>query len=150
MKVVLIKTVEGLGIVGETKEVKLGYARNWLLPQGLAVLMGDTKAKEAIVNARKEREKVKKEILELKELATKISEKEIIIQAKAGEKGKLFGAVGKDEIAGEIKIDKKQIEMEPIKNVGTHNVTIKIGYGIEAKVKVIIEPVIEKKNPSNK
>lgn len=139
MRVVLLENVEKLGLIGEEKEVKRGFARNWLLPQKLAVYFNDPKAKEAIKKAKIEREKIAKEIEKLKKLATELIDKVVVIKAKTGVKGKLFGTVRPEEIAKKIKVDKKQIEVEPIKELGEHEVLVKFGHGIETKIKVVVE-----------
>lgn len=139
MKIILIETVESLGLVGETKEVKEGYARNFLFPKKLAVRVGDPKAKEVIEKARKAKLNALKEVDEIKATAAKLADKILIFKAKVGEKGKLFGAIGRDEIAKELKVDEKKIEVEPIKELGEHEVTVKFGHSISAKVKVKVE-----------
>jgi large subunit ribosomal protein L9 len=136
MRVILTKTDDELGLIGTVVEVKDGFARNWLLPQGLAVLEGDPKAKEIRENAKKEKEKVVKEIEKLKEVAKEAELKTIEIKVKAGENGKIFGSVGADIIAKELKLDKKQLDFEPIKEIGVHEVLIKFGHGVTAKVKI--------------
>ena len=145
MKVVLTENVEKLGIIGDTKDVKRGYARNWLLPNKLAVASEDPKAKEVIERAKKEREKIAKEVEKLKELALKIQENPIEIASKAGEKGKLFGSITAEEIAKKLKLSKKDIQAEPLREIGRHEVTIKLGYGVEAKAVVNVTPVETKK-----
>jgi large subunit ribosomal protein L9 len=136
MRVILTKTDDELGLIGTIVEVKDGFARNWLLPQGLAVLENDPKAKEIRENAKKEKEKVAKEIEKLKEVAKEAESKTIEIKVKAGENGKIFGSVGADIIAKELKLDKKQLELEPIKEIGVHEVLIKFGHGVTAKIKI--------------
>lgn len=155
MRVILIQNVNKLGIVGDEKNVKDGFARNWLIPQKLAVRFDDPQAKEIIKKAKEEKEKMAKEIEQLKKLAVELSQKTISVKAKVGEKGKLFGSVRAEEIIKAISdkrlaISSKQIEMEPIKEIGEHQITIKLGQGMETKTKIKIEAEEEKKKSTSK
>jgi len=150
MKVILTQTVEKLGIVGDTKEVKDGFARNYLIPKKFAISVSDPQAKSIIAKVKKEKEEAHKEIGVLKQLAAKLSEKTIEIKAKAGEGEKLFGSVTSEDIAKELKLDKHKIEMEPIKTKGEHEVIIKLGHNIEAKIKINIMPTVVLKTKKSK
>jgi len=148
MKVVLIKNVENLGITGDAKEVKNGYARNFLIPQKLAVVTCDPNAKDIIAKAKAEREKVTKEIEEIKKIALDLSGKAVEISAKSGENGKLFGSVTAELVAKELKLNKKMIEMEPVKSTGDHNVVLDFGHGIKTNIKITVKPLGEKQKKS--
>jgi large subunit ribosomal protein L9 len=150
MRVILTQTVENLGIVGEEKEVKDGFARNYLIPQKKAVVVGDPSAKSIIQKVKEEREKVAEEVKNLKMSAEKLQEKVVEIKAKAGENGKLFGSVTSDDIADELKIDKKLLTMDPIKEVGEHNVVINLGHEVKTKIKIIVTPISTKKSKTEK
>jgi len=144
MKVVLVKNVENLGIIGDIKEVKDGYARNWLLKQGLAVKTGDIAAKEIINKIKAERAKLDKQIESFKLLAQQIEGLTYKISAKAGEKNKLFGAVTSEDIAKIIstkdaKLDSKQIEVPLIKSLGEYDIVVNFGGDVKANVKLIVE-----------
>ncbi len=142
MKVILLKNVDKVGRAGETKEVAEGFARNFLIPKGLARLA--TSGFVAKVEAQKQAavEKAAHEEKRLKKLAKEISGAEIKIAAKVGEGGKLYGSVGVEEIAAELK--RKGFEMEggkikldkPIKDVGGHEIVVKLKGGLEAKILV--------------
>ncbi len=133
MKVILLEDVKKLGKKGDVVEVKSGYAKNALLPTGLA-----TEATATAVNQRNLKEKAtnrrKEEELEVaRELGAKINEKKIEISVKVGENGKLFGSVTSKEIAEEVKkqlgypVDRKKITLkEPIKAVGTYKIPVKV------------------------
>ncbi len=143
MKVLLIKDVKSLGKVGEVKEVKDGYGKNFLIGKGFA-----KHATTEILAKHAEEEKQKKldeaaEIASLKELAIMLDKKEIIIKKKLGQNGHLFGSITKEEIASALKeahnieIDKKHItEKLSIKTVGEHDVDFKLGHGIHATLHV--------------
>lgn len=148
MKIVLLKAVPKLGEEGDVLMVADGYARNFLIPKGLAVLATKEAIKKAeerkVKRAKEKEERVKK----LKEAAEKLKNLVVTIKAKATEEGKLFGSINAKMIAEEInklslvscQLSDEQVDLpEPIKEVGEKNVKIKLGEGIEMLMKVIIE-----------
>jgi large subunit ribosomal protein L9 len=142
MKVILLKNVDKLGKAGEIKEVAEGYGRNFLIARGLARLATPGAVAETETKARAAVEKAANEQKKLKKLAKEISGIEIKIPAKVGEGGRLYGSVGVEEIAIELgkkgfEITNKQVKLEkPIRDVGGHEIVIKLGEGISAKVLV--------------
>ncbi len=145
MKVILKQDVKNLGEKNSVVEVKDGYARNYLLPKGLAIEANEVNLN--IVKNKKEAEKVKKdkELDNAKDLAAKLNETVVTIKTKAGESGKLFGSITSMDIADNIKqnvgidIDKKKINMpEAIKNLGEYEVEVRLYTGVNALVKVNI------------
>lgn len=144
MKVLLIKDVKGLGKAGEIKNVKDGYARNFLLPKGFAKLATDEVIKAWQEEQKKKEEELKKEISKINELKEKIEKTTLVIKHKLGANGQLYGAITNKEVANEllkkgIEIDKKHIEMKQIKSVGEYDVDVKLGHGIHATLKLIVE-----------
>ena len=142
MKVVLLSDVKGHGKKGELCNVSDGYARNFLFPKKLAV-----EADNAALNELKNREESaahhkQEEIKAAKETAAKLEGKTVVIKAKAGSGGRLFGSVTSKEIAQEIKnalgieIDKKKMNAPDIKNFGEYTAEIKLYQGIVAKLTV--------------
>ena len=142
MKVILNADVKGLGKKGEMVNASDGYARNFLFPKNLAV-----EANATAMNELKNRESAKAHhIAEEKAAATeackKVDGKEVVIHAKAGAGGKLFGAVTSKEVATEIKakfgvdVDKKKISMSDIKSYGSATAEVKFLSGIIAKITV--------------
>ncbi|KPU26558.1 50S ribosomal protein L9 [Caloranaerobacter sp. TR13] len=143
MKVILLKDVKGLGKKGSVVNVKDGYARNFLLPRGVA-----KEATEGNLKVLKEQEaareiKRKEELERAKKLAEKISSISVKIQGKAGTNGKLFGSITSKDIANalnkqhKIKVDKKKIMLEDnIKTLGVTFVDIKVYPSVVAKLKV--------------
>ncbi|MBQ3546865.1 MAG: 50S ribosomal protein L9 [Clostridia bacterium] len=142
MKVVLLQDVKGHGKKGELCNVSDGYARNFLFPKKLAV-----EADNAALNELKNREQAaahhkQEEINAAKATADALNGKEVVIKAKAGSNGKLFGSVTSKEIAAEIKnklgieIDKKKMSVADIKNFGEYTAEIKLYQGIVAKINV--------------
>ncbi len=145
MKVILKADVRGKGKKGQMIEVAEGYARNFLMPKGLAVL-----ATADAVNTMRLQEKAKaKADAEAKAAATEIAEKlkgiQVKVPSKGGEGGKLFGAVTGREIAAALKeqhgvdIDSKKLVLdEPIKSFGSYQVKAKLGFEISGTVYVIV------------
>lgn len=133
MKVILLKDIRGSGKKFDVKEVSDGYALNYLLPKKLAIEAN--KENLAKINDRNNADKYKKEqeIGASKKLAESLNSQKIVIHAKSGDNGKLFGAVTSKEIADEIlnqlkiEIDKKKIILEePVKSLGTKIINIKL------------------------
>jgi len=150
MKIVLLENVDNLGIVGDVKDVAEGYARNFLIPQKLAVRFGDKEAKILLKNISKKREAAKKEISKLEEIAKKIDNFEIEFKEKINKKGSLFKAISIAEVAEKLKIDKKYIQMQQIKEIGKHKIKINFGNNIKASVNVkVVEEVIKKEKINN-
>ena len=145
MKVIFNVDVKGQGKKGEMKEVSDGYARNYLLPRNLA-----TEATADNLNALKLKEKAKaaqiaKEKALAEENAKKLGGVQVIIKAKAGNGGRLFGAVTSQEISHALKeqfgieIEKNKIvQAEPIKTFGSFTVKAKLGYEISGNVNVLV------------
>lgn len=145
MKVLLIKDVKGLGKTGELKEVKDGYGKNFLIGNGLALHAKNDVMKKHEADVRKQDLQDAAELAKLKTIEIDLSKVTLKIKRKLGANGSLFGAVTKDEIAHElleqhsIEIDKKTIEISnPIKATGLFELTIKLGHGIHAPLKLEI------------
>lgn len=141
MKIILLQDIKNLGQTGDIKEVADGYARNFLIPRKLA----ETATKEAIgkaIEKKQETEKMKnRKTEELKNLAKKLEGEEIVIKAKE-KSGKLFGSIGRKEIAENLgnEISEDMIELEEnIKETGVKNITANFGYNIKARMTVRVE-----------
>ncbi len=144
MKILLIEDVKGLGKAGEIKNAKDGYARNYLIPKGFAKLATDEVIKEWQEEQKRKEEKLKKELEKLNELKEKIENITLTLKHKLGANGQLYGAITNKEVAEHLKqkgieIDKKHIEMKQIKSVGEYVVDVKLGHGIHAKLKLVVE-----------
>ena len=145
MKVIFSVDVRGQGKKGEMKEVSDGYARNFLIPRGLAA-----EATVDNINAMKLKEKAKaaqlaKEKALAEENAKKLTGIQVIIRAKAGSAGKLFGAVTSQEISDALKeqfdidVEKNKIvQAEPIKTFGSYTVKAKLGFEISGNISVLV------------
>jgi large subunit ribosomal protein L9 len=145
MKVILVQDVKKLGLKGEIKEVSDGYARNYLIPRGLAQEATKTKLKEEQEKTVREEKKKTKEKDQAEALKARIDGKEVKISARVGGGNKLFGAVTSREISEILQkefgvaIDKKKIDVgEPIKHLGEYAIKIKIYPSIQAEIKVIV------------
>ena len=145
MKVVLLADVKGQGKKGELCNVSDGYARNFLFPKNLAV-EADSAALSELKSREASREHHKKEeIAAAKATAEKLNGKTVVIKAKAGSAGRLFGSVTSKEIAASIKeslgieIDKKKMNVADIKNFGEYEAEIKLYTGVSAKLTVKVE-----------
>lgn len=144
MKVILMQDVESLGKKYEIKEVKNGYARNFLLPNKLA----KAATKQALKWLEDQKEVIEKEAEEdlkkTQELASQIDGLEVIIQVKKGDEGQLFESINSQKISEKIKemgfdVRKSQITLEsPIKETGEFNVKINLNHNLETEIKVII------------
>ena len=146
MLVLLKQDVKGSGKAGDIVKVSDGYARNMLLPKGLAV-----EATEANIRAaEKQKERIAQKAAEdraaAEELSEALKEKSITIKAKAGEGGRLFGAITSKDIAEaasaqlNLEIDKKKIELDsPIKSVGTYTAILRLYSEIKGELKISVE-----------
>lgn len=143
MKVILVKDVKGTGKAGDTLNVAEGYARNFLLKNGLAVEASAKNLNELAGKKASEQHKLDVEKAENEKIAAALEGKDVTITAKAGQGGKLFGAVKTSAVAEaiakqhSIKIDKKKIVMNSeIKSFGDFEATIKMSQGVSCKLTV--------------
>ncbi|HEV2260877.1 MAG TPA: 50S ribosomal protein L9 [Candidatus Rubrimentiphilum sp.] len=146
MRLILLSDVRALGKKGQVVDVAEGYARNFLLPRGLA-----TEASKGALTVLQEQQKARdrreaETLAETRELAALLESKPVAVQTKAGETGRLFGAVTSGDIAQAIsqtfsvRVDKHKIEMKnAIKSLGTYPIEVKLGRGIVAKVTVNVQ-----------
>lgn len=152
MKIILLQEIDTLGKAGEVKEVKDGYARNYLLPRGLAMEATSRAMKE--LEARRDAllRREKEELDKMKGLADKLAGYKILIKARAGDTGKLFGSVTSKDIVDQLKkegynIDRRKIELsEPIRSLGTYQAGIKLYPDISVEIEVRVEDIQERGN----
>ena len=149
MKVILRKSVNDLGREGEVVEVKPGYARNFLLPQNLAQVVSSGALGELNKRKVKLEQKRGKELDHLKAIAEQIDGKEVVVAMDTGGEGKLYGAVHAANIAAGLKgslgvdVDKHKIDLiDPIKQIGEYEVTVKLLKDIRPKIKVKVVPKV--------
>ena len=146
MKVILLQDVKGQGKKGQLIDVSDGYARNFLLPKKLAQEATADNINTMKMNDKALQEKRQKEREEALALSKVLKEMTLIVMAKGGGAGRLFGSVTNAEIAEaleknhKIKLDKRKIVLDdPIKNVGTYTVRCKLGYEVVAELRVEIK-----------
>ena len=146
MKVILLQDVRGKGKKGQMLEVSDGYARNYMLPRKIAIEATADAVNTMRMNDKATQERIAKEKAEAMEVSKKLREMTIVVNAKGGGNGRLFGSVTNQEIADALKaktgiaLDKRKIVItDAIKNVGTYTVTCKLGYEITAPLTVKIE-----------
>ncbi len=147
MKIILTQEVTGLGGPGDVVEVKDGYGRNYLLPRGAAVrwTRGGEKTVEALQRSRAS--KAVRDTEHADEIKTKLEANAVNVKVRAGEGGRLFGAVTTTEIADAItavsgeKVDRRTIVVvNPIKSLGAHEVTVKLHDEVSATVALNVVP----------
>jgi large subunit ribosomal protein L9 len=154
MKVIFLQDVPNVAQAGQVKEVADGYARNYLIPRKLAALAQS----QAVSQIESRTKKLEVRLTaELQELASQLEGKEVSLKDKAGAKEKLYGSITSADIAAGLKnvtgleIDKRKIEMEePIRQLGSYEVAIKLGKDIAPKIKVTVteeEAKVEEKPP---
>lgn len=144
MKVMLVRDVYKLGRAGDIKKVADGYGRNYLIPQGLAVL--------ATAGALKQVEKIRQQAeirraelnSELKGLADQVKEVVLTFAARAGETGKLYGSITTQDVATALsektrfEVKKHQIDMQPIRNLGEYTAHVRLTMDLVPEVKVVV------------
>ncbi|HUT96309.1 MAG TPA: 50S ribosomal protein L9 [Candidatus Paceibacterota bacterium] len=144
MKVILLKDVENLGKKNDVKNVANGHARNFLIPEKLAIPATEKAMKELTAQQEIEIQKAEQELKVVEEIVSQIDGLEIEVFVKADETGKLFGSMNDVKISQLFKdrgfnIKKSQIKiLQPIKEVGEHSVIISFDHGLEAEIKLII------------
>ena len=145
MKVIFQQDVRGQGKKGELKDVSEGYARNFLLPKGLAVEANKDNMNALALKEKAKRAQEARERAEATENANRLKDVMVTIRAKAGANGRLFGSVTSQEIVDALKeqhgivIEKnKLVQADPIKNFGSYSVKAKLGYEISGTVNVLV------------
>lgn len=142
MEIILLKDVEHIGLAKALVSVKAGYARNYLIPQGLAIVANKANKNSLMQEILQQEERAKKILDEAKELAATLASKTLKIAAKAGTSGKIFGSVSNVQLVNALKdmfsieIDKKKIKLpEEVKMLGTYTATINLHREVPASVK---------------
>ncbi len=145
MQIILQQDVPNLGKKGELKDVAPGYARNLLIPKGMALEATPQRIREWKKRQEKEEMLNQQQEEQAREKAEKLKEVELVIKMPAGESGRLFGSVTPADIAGKLSeigfdVDKKDIEVDgPIKSLGSHIASLKLHPGIKADISIKVE-----------
>ena len=147
MKIILLQSVRGLGAPGEIVKVKSGYARNYLIPNNLAIYATKSSIAHTEYQIKKSKELEDKRVEELKEVATKLDKVSLKFELETSEEDKLFGSVTVQMIVDQLldsgyNIEKKDINIpEPIKSLGNHYIDIYLHKDVSAKVKIKVKAV---------
>jgi large subunit ribosomal protein L9 len=153
MKVLLCEDINRLGWLGDIVEVKTGYARNYLLPQGLAKVANEASIRSIAEEKARRAEQRTLEGKRLEEAVKAIEGAEVVLAAKANELGHLFGSVSERQIAENLREQGFEVRdeivqlPEHIKEIGTHSVTLKFRDDLTATIKVVVVP--EQQNESD-
>lgn len=146
MKIVLRQDVPKLGEAGTIQTVSNGYARNFLIPQGLAVVATDGEIKMATHNLAVKERKVLRQEEQLRSLGDKIQGQRLSFTAKAGDQGRLFGSITAENVATALsaaigeEIDRRRVVLdEPLRTIGEHTVTVHLVGKLRPQVTVVVE-----------
>ena len=150
MKVIFLQDVPNVARAGETKEVADGYGRNFLIPKKLALPANSPALSTIKTQLKAEAGSQIRDEARLTELAQQLEGKEVTLKAKTGAKDRLFGSITSADIASELQnttglvVDKKKIELaEPIRQLGSYEVVIKIAKDLTPTIKIIVEKETE-------
>jgi large subunit ribosomal protein L9 len=150
MKVILRQDVESLGEAGAVKDVSDGYARNYLIPKGLAILATPGEMKVLAENQKVKDRKIARQEREQQDLADQISKVRLEFEARAGEQGRLFGSVTSGDIADKLssvvghEIDRRKVVLEePIRTAGDHRVTVNLIGKLRPEITVTVKGIVD-------
>ncbi len=144
VNIILQENVDGLGVIGDQVVVKPGYARNYLVPKGLAIVANERNVKELDHQKRQLAHKLEKVTKDAEAVKARIERVVCAFSQRAGEEGKLFGSVTSMDLEAKLQeagigIDRKKIQLvEPIKSLGEHVVNVKLDAGVVAELKVVV------------
>lgn len=143
MEIILKKDVQNLGYKNDIVNVKTGYAVNYLIPQGFAILATESAKKVLAENLRQQAHKEAKLVADAEALAAKLGTIELTIAAKVGEKGKIYGSVTSADVAEQlaaqgVNVEKKDITLAAVKELGTYEAKVKCYKAIAGTVKVTV------------
>jgi large subunit ribosomal protein L9 len=146
MRVVLKQEVRGLGRPGDVKDVADGYAQNFLLPRGLAIVASTSELKRVAQQRDSLQHKAERAHAEAEALAKKLDAVTLVFKLKAGDQGKAFGSITTKDVSDaleretRIKVDRMKIHADPLRTLGVHQVEIRLLTDVRAHVTVAIEP----------
>lgn len=146
MKVLLLQEVKGLGQAGQVKEVADGYARNYLMPNKLAAPATPVALKELEIRQAAEKKRQQKVDEEMRTTAKQLAGGNVVVRAKVGEGGKLYGSITTQDVAEALEkqlgqpVDRRKIEIEePIRHVGSYKVPVKFSKNVTATINLVVE-----------
>jgi len=144
VEVILRKDVVDLGHAGERVQVRAGYARNYLIPRGLALLATESNRRRFRDERRQVEQSAERERAEASVLAERIAEQTLTFRVRAGEEGRLFGSVTAADIAEaledvDVRVDRRVIRLdEPIKELGAYTVAVRLHSDVQPELKVLV------------
>ncbi len=143
MEIILKKDVANLGYADEIVTVKTGYAVNYLIPQGYAIMATPSAKKVLAENLRQRAHKEAKLVADAEALAAKLAETPVQVAVKVSESGKIYGSVTTAQVAealvaAGVEVEKKDITLESVKELGEYEATVKCYKGIKGTVKVVV------------
>ncbi len=141
MEVILVQDIQGLGYKNDTVTVKPGYGRNYLIPQGYAIIANNANQKRIAENIKQAAHKAQKLQKDAEEIANNIGDLTLEIGTKAGDSGKIFGAITTLQVSEALKakgfdIDRKKISFHPIKELGEYTALIDLHREVKKEVKI--------------
>lgn len=147
MKLILKQSVENLGEAGQVIQVKAGYGRNYLVPQGLAYVASEANVKRLEEEQARAEELGRRDFLEARRRASQLEGLSLTFHERAGDDGKLFGSVTVADIVGragegsiDFEMDKKTVQLdEPLKSVGVSNVAVRLHPEVEVEIEIRVE-----------
>jgi large subunit ribosomal protein L9 len=147
MKVILKEDMSKLGTAGDVVEVKPGYARNYLIPQGLAYMASAANVRRLEEERKLGEERARREYLEARRRASQLEGKQLVFQARSGEEGKLFGSITNADVADRLneqgidfEVDRRWIHLEePLKQLGDFSVPVKLHADVTVSLEVRVE-----------
>lgn len=150
MKVILRQDVPNVGESGSIQNVSDGFARNYLIPQGLAEMGTPGRIKQAEQRIQAQQRKIEKQEEELRELSERIDGMRVVIEARIGKQGRLYGSITSQDVAAEVgkslgeEIDRRKVELpDPIRAAGEHNVDIHLVGRLRPTVTVVVKPTAD-------
>ena len=156
MKIVLRQDVPKLGEAGTVQDVAGGYARNFLIPQGMAVYATEGELKMAAHNQAVKERKIARQEEQLRSLAEKIGGQTLTFTARAGNQGRLFGSVTASDVAEQLsqkigeEIDRRKVVLdEPIRTTGEHTVTVHLVGRLRPEIKVVVNGEQAEETPAD-
>ncbi len=144
MKVILQQDVKDVGKVGDLVNVKTGYARNFLFPRRLAIEATETRVTEYEHLKKVAEVRKKKALVQRKEIVEKLEGQTLTFKKDAAESDKIFGSITNKDVSDQLEekgfsIDRRDIFVEPIKQLGQHRARVKLGEGLEANLTIVVE-----------
>lgn len=145
MKVILLKDIKGSGKAGDIINTSDGHARNYLIPRGLAKEANESNISQLNHQQKSRKKKADEAKAAAQDIAERLSKIKLVMQTKSGEGGRLFGSITNKDISEKIKelsgidIDKKKISLETVKQIGVHDLNIKLHPGVSAELKLHVE-----------